>query len=485
MEEIIIPTESPMKRIQKILVQQQIQHTAIVDDDVSFRNNSLGDETAVQQQADCPDSHSTPHPTSLATDDVNSQDKVSSQGDGDVTIVSEKQPLVDITDLYYEIGKLTESLKNVIHNTSTIPQMQASINELQKDVKTQLASLEGRVLTNEEDIRKMKESISNNNEYMVQYVKPLIKQLNREQTLDKVAENSGKIFDLESQNELDLTLKYELDEQEVESTIQRLLSDQLMEMKAFDIATDTELSSKIDSIKTDSTEKLLKITTDIEDMVEVNKELLTRVSKLEKLKPPLVTNNKPLAKPPDKRPPATIDHEVVILGDSNTTSIDMKEIGHGFRRKRFTCYTIPEVSDFLKTVNVVSQPKKIALHVGTNDVVMADGNVELLTANYRSLLDETRRLFPESRIFVSSIFNRKAKTDKLNTPIQKINNILEKICDSTTKMSFIDNSNIAHRHMFDPKHVNETGFSIFQWNIRHLVFGEVPKHGQMDYSRRR
>ena len=104
--------------------------------------------------------------------------------------------------------------------------MQASINELQKDVKTQLASLEGRVLTNEEEILKMKENISNNNEYMSQYVKPLIKQLTREQNLDKVTENSGKIFDLESQNELDLTLKYELDEQEVESTIQRLLSDQ-------------------------------------------------------------------------------------------------------------------------------------------------------------------------------------------------------------------------------------------------------------------
>ena len=62
------------------------------------------------------------------------------------------------------------------------------------------------------------------------------------------------------------------------------LTNLIKEMNIFDNVTDTEISTKIDSIKTDSTEKLVKITTDIEDIVEVNKALLTRVSKSEKLK---------------------------------------------------------------------------------------------------------------------------------------------------------------------------------------------------------
>ena len=94
------------------------------------------------------------------------------------------------------------------------------------------------------------------------------------------------------------------------------------------------------------------------------------------------------------------------------------------------------------------------------------------------MFDETRRRFPEARVFVSSIFNRKSKTDKLNNPIKKMNSILENICDTTPRMTLLDNSNIGHDNMYDPKHIDDVGLDIFLWNIRHTILGEVPR-GQM------
>ena len=88
---------------------------------------------------------------------------------------------------------------------------------------------------------------------------------------------------------------------------------------------------------------------------------------------------------------------------------------------------------------------------------------------------------------MSSIFTRKSKTDKLNKPIRDVNSFLENFCDTTAKMTLIDNSNIGYEDMFDPKHIDNIGLEKFLWNIRHTVLGEVPEskevHGK-DYSRK-
>ena len=68
-----------------------------------------------------------------------------------------------------------------------------------------------------------------------------------------------------------------------------------------------------------------------------------------------------------------------------------------------------------------------------------------------------------------------------------MNSILEEICDKTPKMTLVDNSNIRHDDMYDPKHVNDYGFDTFLWNILHTVLGEVPKSWSQskDYQKKR
>ena len=358
--------------------------------------------------------------------------------------------------------------------------MQTSIAQLQVDVKTQLADLSGRVLTAEEDILKIKQDISANNVYITQFVKPLVKQITREKTLETVVENTTKIYNLETLEDQNTTLKYELDEGEVETIIEKVVSSKVEEInQRITDLTQTNVSTQLAEFQQNTSAKLQKLNSDIENIVSLDGSLLDRVSQLEKSLKPSTKQPRITVKPPDKPPDDTIDHDFIIIGDSNTQTINMKNIARNLNRKRFTCYTIPAATEFVRSAKVASQPKKILLHVGTNDVVSADGDVKQLTTNYRILFDETRKRFPDARIFVSSIFNRKARNDKLNRPIKEMNSILEMICDTTPRMTLLDHSNIGHDDMFDPKHIDNVGLDTFLWNIRHTILGEVPREHKM------
>ena len=159
---------------------------------------------------------------------------------------------------------------------------------------------------------------------------------------------------------------------------------------------------------------------------------------------------------------------MIFIGDSNTMQIDMKRCGN-ITRKRFTCFTVPQALKFVETANVVSQPKKVLFHLGTNDIV--EQSAEDLRKEFDKLIKLSRQRFPEARIYISSIFCRMDKNDKLNQPISRINNYLEEFCDKTARMTFIDNGNITHENMRDPKHLNPTGRHFFIMNINLIVFG--------------
>ena len=168
----------------------------------------------------------------------------------------------------------------------------------------------------------------------------------------------------------------------------------------------------------------------------------------------------------------TIDHEVILIGDSNTKNLDMATIGRGYKRKRFTVYTIPQAVQFLNTCTIVKQPKKVVLHLGTNDVAIPNSDVEQLHSDFDELIALTRHKFSDARIYISSIFPRMNKNDRLNSNIKQLNSYLGNYCDGTPNFTLIDNSNIYHRDMADPKHVNPTGLHTFICNIKVTVFGE-------------
>ena len=151
-------------------------------------------------------------------------------------------------------------------------------------------------------------------------------------------------------------------------------------------------------------------------------------------------------------------------------------MAHGQCRIKYKCYTIPQALQFLNTATILKQPKKVLLHLGTNDVVR--GREEDLKRSYDELFTRARDCFPEARIYISSIFVRMKKQDPLNKLIAKMNLYLETFCDRTAYYTFISNRNITYRDMKDPKHVNPGGFYTFVCNFRRIMFDEVlPQRG--------
>ena len=174
----------------------------------------------------------------------------------------------------------------------------------------------------------------------------------------------------------------------------------------------------------------------------------------------------------------TLDHDVVIIGDSNTKHIDMRTLGRGTSRKRFTCYTIPQAITFINTANIIKQPKKVVLHLGTNHAKFADCNPEQLQIEFDGLIALTRRRFPSARIYLSSVFCRMKESDKRNETIKVVNTYLSEFCDKSPNFTLVNNSNIHHKDMKDHLHLNPTGFHTFVSNLGVTVFGEKHSSSQ-------
>ena len=384
----------------------------------------------------------------------------------------------DVSSLFEMIGDLTEKIKGITSKTDLIPNIQSEVNSMQaqmkslkQDLGSQVADLSGRVLVNEGDITYLRTELQSNKQYVTDHVKPVISQLVKGGLTAKITANESAIADLKTRweetslatNSLDKTMGYGLSEEDTESIARYLHT-----LTEDDAAPTKRLISKaekdIEQLKTadnKATEKLRQLEEKIHQLQ--NQKKTTNSTNLK-------NDNQSRKKSLDVTK-HTLDTEVVIIGDSNTTRIDMPSIGKGTTRRRFTCFTIPQAKKFIETATIDKKPAKVLLHVGTNDVVNSD--IEELKKGFDDLIDTARRRFPESRVLLSSIFVRKDKKDKLNKTIVSLNNYLDDFCDRTPKMSFMDNNNVEHHHMEDPKHVNPTGLHKFICNIRHAVFGET------------
>ena len=132
------------------------------------------------------------------------------------------------------------------------------------------------------------------------------------------------------------------------------------------------------------------------------------------------------------------------------------------------------IKEFVNTATIKHQPKRVMIHVGTNDVE-GESDEQQLKKDFADLIKLLRKAFPTARIFFSSIFVRKKREDPLNKVINNLNIDLEAFCDKTPKFTWLDNSDISHKDMADIKHLNPSGLHAFVCNIWKTVFGEQYK----------
>ena len=388
------------------------------------------------------------------------------------------------------IGSLTEKIKSISTATALIPNLQSEIknmatqiSSLKEDLGSKVIALSGRVLVNEENIAALETTISNNSSYLDLHVKPAVKKLEKGGLIDsispalikKISANEAAIMELKTQltdSVMDKTLHYGLSESEMEN----------IALHVHEIET-THPSTN----KHNNEERFGKLDDEIQKLRDIINNRLQNNNYNNNNKNKNNTNQSSQQQgrgfvskfTPDEN--ETLDYDTIIIGDSNTKKIDMSSLGRG-PRKRYTCYTIPHVTNFLNTATIKRQPKKVMVHIGTNDV---EGNLNEteLRRCFADLIALLRKTFPTARIFFSSIFVRMRKDDPLNSKISSLNSQLEEFCDKTPLFTLMDNSDISHEDMADKKHLNPSGLHAFICNIWKVIFGERYKPQRRRKSR--
>ena len=101
------------------------------------------------------------------------------------------------------------------------------------------------------------------------------------------------------------------------------------------------------------------------------------------------------------------------------------------------------------------------LHMGTNDILNAEGDKDLIAESVIDIAKECVQLGVKD-VFVSSVT---VNTRRSSAFISAVNNILQDKC-ATHQFHFIDNSNIKKEHLWkDGLHLNRPGKDLLMNNF--------------------
>ena len=159
--------------------------------------------------------------------------------------------------------------------------------------------------------------------------------------------------------------------------------------------------------------------------------------------------------------------DVVVIGDSITKNIIGKKLSRNQNVNAFSFSgaTINDMVDFAKPV-IKRKPKKIILHVGTNNLKM--DQPKKIKNKVAGSVDSIKAEHPSIDVAVSSIIFR----SDVNSKIDEVNRRLSSFCQSK-KWVFIDNSNIKEDSLNrSGLHLNRKGVYRLASNFREYINGD-------------
>ena len=220
------------------------------------------------------------------------------------------------------------------------------------------------------------------------------------------------------------------------------------------------------------------VTTLSEDRVkEIAKELLQKHSSPQSTPQPTSTPPKKGKYTPSSST-EVLDHDVLLIGDSNTHYIDETRLHHGSTCAKMSVYKIDQAMTAIDNIEVTRQPGKLFLHIGTNHIDSFENHtndLDQIKSEFEDLFGLIQRKFPDSQIFVSEIFMRRER--RVADDVRELNSYLQIACSHRKKFSLIkhgDSINKPH-HLHDNRHLSWSGFSQFLLNIRVQMFKMQPK----------
>ena len=166
--------------------------------------------------------------------------------------------------------------------------------------------------------------------------------------------------------------------------------------------------------------------------------------------------------------PSDTYNNIVIFGDSIPKGINIRNLTTRLSTANCKCHffggaTSKHFYHYIQpTLNEKNVKTDIAvLHMGTNDILNAEGDKDLIAESVIDIAKECVRLDVKD-VFVSSVT---ANTRRSSTFISAVNNILQDKC-ATHQFHFIDNSNTKKEHLWkDGLHLNRFGKDLLMNNF--------------------
>ena len=196
--------------------------------------------------------------------------------------------------------------------------------------------------------------------------------------------------------------------------------------------------------------------------------LKARVQELEVKKSPITEENITVAQRSNSEkhlPEKILDCDVLLLFDSNGQHLNPDKFSRQGKCQYEKVITVSSAIDKIKTSRIESAPQKILLNVGLNDVGVAKSHT---LGTYEDMLNIIHEKMSLAKIYISSTFKR--KDAKFDSEIIELNDHIAKFSEDLKWITYIDHSNINGSVMYNPKHLNKTGFYVMLTNLRYVMF---------------
>ena len=176
------------------------------------------------------------------------------------------------------------------------------------------------------------------------------------------------------------------------------------------------------------------------------------------------------------------ENEIILLGDSLT---DLGEWAELFESSNIVNRGISgdTTTGILKRLNeaVESQPLKIFLLVGINDILFRETPVDDISSNYRKILETIERKSPDTQIFIQSVLpinNEKYQIDVNNEEVVALNFRLQELAAEfdcyyiDLYKIFVNQQNqLAPQYTLDGIHLTGEGYLLWKEALNQYIFG--------------
>ncbi|KAL1272978.1 hypothetical protein QQF64_028840 [Cirrhinus molitorella] len=152
--------------------------------------------------------------------------------------------------------------------------------------------------------------------------------------------------------------------------------------------------------------------------------------------------------------------EVALLIDSNGKFIDIKKLFPRHRAVKFWCPTTDKALELL-TKSQLGQPSHIIIHTGTNDLRSQQDRV---SDSLRAVVEKARETFPNSKITLSTLLQRKDFHPKT---INKINSSISRHCALLPNVHLAHHPDLDTDCLYDHVHLYKNLVHIFANSTRH------------------